>query len=174
MNETSRKLVQALNDAYAREESLVPVLESQIAMAPRGRYRKALAAHLDETRDHARRVEERASALRGRENAFVAGIKLVENAFGRGLALGSVPLDLLSRGPLERLRGSGGPEKVLSGAKTACATEALEIATYTGIEALAESIGDRQTAKMAAAFKSCAVWLWVGKNAAAKYRAKAE
>jgi ferritin-like metal-binding protein YciE len=154
MNETRRQLVQALNDACAREQSLVPVLESQIAMAPGGRYRKALAAHLDETRDHARRVEERATALRERDNVFVAGIRLLENAFGQGLALGRVPLDLLDRGPLERLRGSGSPEKVLSDAKTACATEALEIATYTGIEALAESIDDRPTAKMAASIRA--------------------
>jgi ferritin-like metal-binding protein YciE len=153
MSETRQQLVQALNDAYAHEQALVPVLESQIAMAPRGRYRKALVAHVDATRDHARRIEERRIALHKRDNVFVAGIRMLENAVEQSLALGRMPLDLLDR-PLERLRGSGGPDKVLSDAKTACATAAFEIAAYTGIETLAESIGDRKTAKVAASIRA--------------------
>jgi Domain of unknown function (DUF892) len=39
---------------------------------------------------------------------------------------------------------------VLKNAKDACASEALEIATYTAIERLARSVGDEQTAKLAA------------------------
>ena len=58
------------------------------------------------------------------------------------LALGKTPFDLL--------RGSGGEEKVLKNAKDACATEALEIATYTALERLAKAVGDDQTAKLAA------------------------
>ena len=52
------------------------------------------------------------------------------------------------------MRGSGGEEKVLKNAKDACATEALEIATYTAIERLARSVGDEQTAKLAASIRA--------------------
>jgi ferritin-like metal-binding protein YciE len=61
---------------------------------------------------------------------------------GQALALGKTPFDLL--------RGSGGEEKVLKYAKVACASEALEIATYTAIERLASSVGDHETAQLAA------------------------
>ena len=45
------------------------------------------------------------------------------------------------------MRGTGGEEKVLKNAKDACATEALEIATYTAIERLARAVGDDKTAE---------------------------
>ena len=72
----------------------------------------------------------------------MAVVGAVETRRRAGLALGKTPFDLL--------RGSGGEEKVLKNAKDACATEALEIATYTAIERLARSVGDEQTAKLAA------------------------
>ena len=59
----------------------------------------------------------------------MAVVGAVETAVGQALALGKTPFDLL--------RGSGGEEKVLKNAKDACATEALEIATYTALERLA-------------------------------------
>ena len=43
---------------------------------------------------------------------------------------------------------------MLKNAKDACATEALEIATYTAIEQLARSVGDEQTAKLAASIRA--------------------
>jgi hypothetical protein len=71
---------------------------------------------------------------------------VAETLVGQALALGKTPLDLL--------RGSGGEEKVLKNAKDACATEALEIATYTAIERLATSVGDRETARLAASIRA--------------------
>ena len=62
------------------------------------------------------------------------------------LALGKTPFDLL--------RGSGGEEKVLKNAKDACASEGLEIATYTAIERLARSVGDDETAELAASIRA--------------------
>ena len=50
----------------------------------------------------------------------------MQSAIEQALALSKAPLDLV--------RGTGGEEKVLKNAKDACATEALEIATYTAIE----------------------------------------
>ena len=43
---------------------------------------------------------------------------------------------------------------MLKNAKDACATEALEIATYTAIEQLARSVGDEETAKLAASIRA--------------------
>jgi rubrerythrin len=71
----------------------------------------------------------------------MAVVGLTESLIGQALAFGKTPFDLL--------RGSGGAEKVLKNAKEACATEALEIATYTAIERLARSVGDDQTAALA-------------------------
>jgi len=120
----------------------VRVLQSQIAMTPRGSYRSGLETHLEETRDHARRVEERLGELGQGSNPLMAVIGAAESVIGQALALGKTPFDLL--------RGSGGEEKVLKNAKDASATEALEIATYTSIERLAKAVGDTETEKLAA------------------------
>jgi ferritin-like metal-binding protein YciE len=154
MTEARQRIIRALNDAHTAEQALAHVLQSQIAAAPRGRYRKGLQTHLLETRDHARRIEERLSELEERGNVVQIGIRMIENAVGQSFAMGRAPFDLLGKARLDLLRGSGGPEKVLNEANDACATEALEIATYTGIEGLASSIGDRQTAKLAASIRA--------------------
>jgi ferritin-like metal-binding protein YciE len=43
---------------------------------------------------------------------------------------------------------------VLKNAKDACASEALEIATYTAIECLAQRVGDDETARLAASIRA--------------------
>ena len=142
MNTDQQKLVQYLNEAHSTEQALIRVLQSQIAMTPRGSYRSGLETHLDETRDHAARVGLRLQELGQGSNPLFAAVGLAESVIGQVLALGKTPFDLL--------RGSGGEEKVLKNAKDACATEALEIATYTAIERLARSVGDEETARLAA------------------------
>jgi ferritin-like metal-binding protein YciE len=145
MDRSRQKIVQYLNEAQASEHALVRVLQSQIAMTPRGSYRSALETHLDETRTHAARVGDRLDELDQGSNPILAAVGVVESVVGQALALGKTPLDLL--------RGSSGEEKVLKNAKDACATEALEIATYTAIERLARSVGDDRTAAMAASIR---------------------
>jgi ferritin-like metal-binding protein YciE len=146
MKASTQKVVQYLGEAHASEQALVRVLQSQIAMTPRGSYRSALETHLDETRDHAERVQRRLGELGIGGNPLAAAVTLAESLLGQALALGKTPLDLL--------RGTGGEEKVLKNAKDACATEALEIATYTAIERLARSVGDDQTAELAASIRA--------------------
>jgi ferritin-like metal-binding protein YciE len=141
MNPAQQKVVQYLNEAQASEQALVRLLQSQIAMTPRGSYRSGLETHLNETRDHAARVGRRLEELGEGPNPFMAVVGLTESLIGQALAFGKTPFDLL--------RGSGGEEKVLKNAKEACATEALEIATYTAVERLARSVGDDQTAALA-------------------------
>jgi ferritin-like metal-binding protein YciE len=137
----SQKIVQYLNEAHATELGLVRVLQSQIAMTPRGTYRRALEKHLDETRNHAQRVEQRLSELGESSGPVTATIGIVESVVGQLLALSKTPLDLL--------RGTSGEEKILKNAKDTCATEALEIATYRSLEELAKRAGDDKTAKLA-------------------------
>ena len=60
----------------------------------------------------------------------------------------------MGKTPFDLLRGSGGEEKVLKNAKDACASESLEIATYTTIERLARSVGDDETAELAASIRA--------------------
>lgn len=140
-----QKIVQYLDEAHASEMALTRDLQAQIAMTPRGGYRNALQSHLRETREHARRVRERSGDLGSSSDPIQAVVGLAESTIGQLLALGKAPLSLL--------RGGSGEEKVLKNAKDACASEALEIATYTAIERLARSTGDEETAEMAAAIR---------------------
>jgi ferritin-like metal-binding protein YciE len=146
MNASKTKVVQYLGEAQASENALVRVLQSQIAMTPRGGYRTALEQHLRQTQDHAGRVGERRRELGQGGNPVTAVVGVVESVVGQALAFGKTPFDLL--------RGSGGEEKVLKNAKDACASEALEIATYTAIERLAQAVGDDETARLAASIRA--------------------
>jgi ferritin-like metal-binding protein YciE len=142
MQASEQKIVQYLGEARATEDALIRVLQSQIAMTPSGSYRSALEKHLTETRLHAKRVGDRLKALDDSSNPLTAAVGFWESVIGQAFAFGKTPLDLL--------RGSGGEEKVLKNAKDACATEALEIATYTAIEKFAREVGDDETATLAA------------------------
>jgi len=138
--------VQYLNEAHAMEVGLVRVLQSQIAMTPRGTYRTGLEKHLGETQAHAERVQAHVSELESGRNPFLAGIGLAESLLSQALALWKTPLDLV--------RGASGEEKILKNAKDTCATEALEIATYTALENVANAVGDTTTAKLAASIRA--------------------
>ncbi len=140
------KVLQYLAEAHATETGLVKVLQAQALMTPRGGYRDALEKHLRETREHARRVRARMSELGYSRQPLQLAVGLAESAIGQALALGKTPLDLL--------RGGSGEEKVLKNAKDACASEALEIASYAALERLARELGDERTAELAAAIRA--------------------
>ena len=108
-----------------------------------GTYEQKIVQYLEETRGHAERVRARITALgtQGGGNPLQAWIGMAEAVVGQALALGKAPLDML--------RGTSVAEKVLKNAKDDCATEALEIATYTAIERLASAHGDVETAELA-------------------------
>jgi ferritin-like metal-binding protein YciE len=146
MSQSEQKVVQYLEEAHASERSLARVLQAQILMTPRGRYRTALESHLKETGDHAKRVERRLGELGKARDPLSAVIGYAESAVGQVIALGKSPLDLI--------RGSGGEEKILKSAKDTCASEALEIATYTALEQLARATNDEPTAELAASIRA--------------------
>ena len=136
-----QKIVQYLNEAQGAELALVRQLQAQIAMTPRGQYRGGLETHLQETRQHAKRVEGRLAELGQGNNPLQVGLGALESLVGQALALTKTPFDLV--------RGTGGEEKVLKNAKDSCAAEALEIATYTALARLARDAGDTKTERLA-------------------------
>jgi uncharacterized protein (TIGR02271 family) len=136
-----QKIVQYLNEAHATELALARELQAQIAMTPKGGYRNALERHLRETRQHSSRIEERLGELGQGANPLQLGVGVVQTVAGQALALAKAPLNVV--------RGSGGEEKLLKNAKDACASEALEIATYISLARLARVVGDQRTERLA-------------------------
>ncbi len=133
-NVRDAKLIQYLGEAYGKEKELETALQAHISMAERDSYKKRLRQHLKETKGHARLVERRIKKLGG-------GGQTVAQLAGRAMAT--------AKGPLHALRGASESEKQLKNAKTEYWNEAEEIANYTAIEALAETVGDAETAKVA-------------------------
>ena len=99
MSKAEQKVVQYLTEAHASELGLVQVIRAQIAMTPHGSYRDALDKHLDETRDHARRLELRLADLGPSGNPFQTAMGWAEDALAQTFALvftrNSLPLVLI-------------------------------------------------------------------------------
>lgn len=143
------KLVQYLNEAYGLEQRLTTSLEAHIAMTTDSAYRKRLKEHLAETKRHAREVSKRIKQLGGEAATIdTPGPDAVTDA-AQAVLGGAQKAIALAQGPLHAIRGTGAEEKHLKNAKTEYASESEEIATYSGIEALAQAIGDRDTQKLA-------------------------
>jgi ferritin-like metal-binding protein YciE len=136
-------LLQHLEEAHGTEQALVTNLRAHIAMTPRGSYRASLERHLSETQEHERAVARRIREIGRGRGVLSAAYGVVTTAVGQALVLTKGPLDLLRGGPR-------GEEKLLKNARDEVVTEALEIAIYDAIEALAEALGDEPTARLAA------------------------
>jgi ferritin-like metal-binding protein YciE len=136
-------VIQHLEDVHAIEAALVTTLKAHIALTPRSPYRELLERHLDETREHAAAIERRLDALGAGESIVHAALGLAEVVAGQAVSLAKGPLDML-RGGTERAT------KLLKNARDECAGEALEIAAYDALEALADDVGDTETARLAA------------------------
>jgi ferritin-like metal-binding protein YciE len=141
MSRTTRdaKLLQYLNEAYGKEKELEMSLRAHIGMTSKKAYAKRLRDHLSETKGHGRQLERRIKAISGEGPAAVQSV--VGQAMGQAKSL--------AKGPLHAVRGTGEAEKMLKNAKTEYFNEHEEIATYSAIETLAESLQDTETAKMA-------------------------
>jgi ferritin-like metal-binding protein YciE len=141
------KLIQYLNEAYGKEKELETALQAHIGMTTKAPYKKRLQQHLKETKAHARQVERRIKQLGGKAEAGPApgpvgeAATVVTTAASKAVSA--------AKGPLHMLRGTGENEKMLKNAKTEYWNEYEEIASYTAIETLAETVGDTDTAKLA-------------------------
>jgi ferritin-like metal-binding protein YciE len=149
LNDRDRKLVQLLNQAYGKERQLETALEAHLQVTSRPDYKKRLRQHLKETKSHATTVARRIGQLGG--NAETVSVPGPEGAGKAAQAVQGVigKAKAAAQGPIHMARGSGEQERMLQNARTEYRDEAEEIATYTVIEALATSVGDKQTAKLA-------------------------
>jgi ferritin-like metal-binding protein YciE len=142
------KLAQYLNEAYGLEQKLETSLQAHIAMTDDAPYRKRLKEHLTETKRHSREVKKRIKALGGVPATIdPPGPDVVSDA-AQAVLGGAQKVIALAQGPMHAIRGTGQEEKHLKNVKTEYASESEEIATYTGIHALAEALGDRDTQRL--------------------------
>jgi len=146
VNERDAKLVQWLNEAYAKEAELEADLTAHIALTQKASYKKRLQQHLKETREHKRSVAKQVKALGGKPDAGpglpgvprvvgeVAGktVAAVKGQVGAARALVTEQVETHLRNAQEELR-----------------EEHVEIAIYSRIETFATEVGDRDTAQLA-------------------------
>ena len=146
MDDTRKDLVKLLVDAHTNELALVNVLSSHIPMAENTAYRTLLKRHLEETNDHADRIQQRLDDLGYTKSMLTAAY---------GAAQGIVKqLMVLSKAPVDMLRGGTDiKEKMLRNAMDETMTEGLEIAAYDAIESMALALGDTTTAELAASIR---------------------
>jgi ferritin-like metal-binding protein YciE len=147
-NARDTKLIQYLNEAYGKEKELETALQAHIAMTTKAPYKKRLQEHLRETKGHARDVQRRIKELGGKAEAGPISGGPVAGAASGVTAVASKAV-AAAQGPLHAIRGTGEAEKMLKNARTEFHNEFEEIGFYTGIESLAETVGDKDTAKIA-------------------------
>jgi ferritin-like metal-binding protein YciE len=150
INARDTKLIQYLNEAYGKEKELETALQAHIAMTTKAPYKKRLQEHLRETKGHAREVERRIKQLGGKAEAgpIASGPEVLAEA-ATGLTSVASKAVAAAQGPIHALRGTGEAEKMLKNARTEYHNEFEEIGFYAGIESLAETVGDKDTAKLA-------------------------
>jgi ferritin-like metal-binding protein YciE len=127
MNDDQKKMFVAwLNDAHALEESLVVMLEKQIAEEQDGEMKSKLEEHLAETKRHAELV--RSCIVRYGE----------EPSGGKDL-LGTISSAIAGMG-ISLMH-----DKAVKNVHSSYAAEHTEIATYTALRAAASEAGDVET-----------------------------
>ena len=145
MNERDTKLVQWLNEAYAKEAELEADLTAHITLTQKQSYKRRLQQHLKETRNHKRQVASRIKKLGG--NASGPSVPGVPGAVGEvaGKAVAA------AKGQLGAARAviTDQAETHLRNAQEELREEHVEIALYNRLEAFANEIGDRETAQLA-------------------------
>jgi ferritin-like metal-binding protein YciE len=129
-NERHDRLVAWLNDAYAMELAIIPILENHAGDARRfPRVRKRDLKHLKETKQHARLVKECLELLGEKPSA---GKKAIGRMTGAINALVTEPFD----------------DEVVRNFLADYATEHLEIASYRAIIVAAEEAGEEEIARI--------------------------
>ena len=150
VNERDTKLVQWLNEAHAKEAELEADLAAHIKLTDKRSYKKRLQDHLKETRDHKRSVARRVKQLGGSPSPAksVRGVpRLVGEAAGKTVA------GVKGKVGAARAMVASQPETHIRNAQEELREEHVEIAMYTRLEALADEVGDEDTAKLARAIR---------------------
>jgi ferritin-like metal-binding protein YciE len=147
LNARDAQLVRFLNEAYAKEAELEADLTAHIALTQKRPYKKKLQQHLKETRDHKRRIASRINALGGRPTAGPQTPGAVPA--GVGEAVGKGVAAVKGQVGVARAAVTDQSETHLRNAREELREEYVEIGLYTAIEALADAVGDRETAQLA-------------------------
>src|SRR3954464_3153959 len=149
------KLIQYLNEAYGKEKELETALQAHIKMAKRPPYKKRLQDHLKETKAQAKGLERRIKALGGKAERTPVPVPGPQAAVEAATAVTAAATKAMSaaKGPIHALRGTGEAEKQLKNAKTELWNEYGESGNSQAIEALAESLNDAETAKLAREYR---------------------
>ena len=147
------KLIQYLNEAYGKEKQLETVLQAQIKLMQKPTIKKRLREHLTETKAQARGLEKRIKQLGGKADAQnIPGPDLAGEAVGAVTSVANKAM-AAAKGPGQALRGTSPSDNQLRNLRDAFWNEAEEIAHYDLIEALAEELSDKDTAKLAREFR---------------------
>jgi ferritin-like metal-binding protein YciE len=146
LNARDAKVVQFLNEAHAKEAELEADLTAHISLTQKAPYKKRLQEHLKETRDHKRRVAQRIKQLGGQSSSGVRAPGVpdaVGELAGKGIAAVKGQVGMARAAVTEQA------ETHLRNAREELREEWVEIGTYTAIEALANEVGDKDTARLA-------------------------
>src|SRR5579859_2364849 len=150
LNARDTKLIQWLNEAYAKEAKLEADLGAHIALTQKTSYKKRLQQHLKETRDHKRRVASRIKQLGGGASG---GLQLPGVPGAVGEVAGKAVSAVKGQVGAARAAITSQPETHLRNAQEELREEHVEIALYSRITTLAEEVGDRETAQLAKAIR---------------------
>lgn len=150
LNARDAKLIQWLNEAHAKEAELEADLTAHIALTQKPSYKKRLQQHLTETRGHKRRVASRIKQLGG---GTAAGLQLPGVPSAVGEVAGKAVSAVKGQVGAARAAVTSQPETHLRNAQEELREEHVEIALYSRIIALAEAVGDRETAQLAKAIR---------------------
>jgi ferritin-like metal-binding protein YciE len=149
LNERDSKLVQWLNEAHIKEAELEADLTAHIGLTEKASYKKRLQQHLKETREHKRKVASRIKQLGGSaDEPGPPGMPgPVSELAGKAVAAAKGQVGT-ARAAITRQ-----PETHLRNAQEELREEHVEIALYSRLEALAEEVGDKDTAQLARAIR---------------------
>jgi ferritin-like metal-binding protein YciE len=139
----TQQVVKLLVEAHSNELALINTLNAHISITETGTYRSLLRNHLRETERHADLIQKRLTQLGFSRSLPVAAYGFVQNTIKQSL--------VLARGPIDMIRGRMNVnEKMMRNARDEAMTEGLEIAAYDTIESVARTVGDHETAELAA------------------------
>ncbi|PTL59991.1 DUF892 family protein [Paraconexibacter algicola] len=139
-----------LDEAFGKEQQLETALAAQIRVADRKQLKEGLQEHLKVTRGQSRALKKRMKQLGAEASAgpdlpgpdvLSEVASVATSAANRAAAA--------AKGPVQALRGTSPMDNDLRLVRDALWNEAEEIAHYDVIEAVAEKLGDRDTAKLA-------------------------
>lgn len=138
-----QQVVKLLVEAHSNELALISTLNAHLSITESGTYKTLIRNHIRETERHADLIQKRLTQLGYSRSLPAAAYGLVQNAVKQGL--------VLTKGPIDMIRGRGNVnEKMMRNAMDEAMTEGLEIASYDTIESVARSVGDHETAELAA------------------------